>query len=87
MPDSKNLVITFQDGECLKIDHMIAATGYRPSVEKIMFLQPLLPFILREKNGFPVINEFFESSLKGLYFVGPISSYHHGPSYTQIQGV
>ncbi|WP_066295385.1 SidA/IucD/PvdA family monooxygenase [Bacillus sp. FJAT-29937] len=77
--------VVFRNEERVEVDHLFAATGYCPSVDKIMFLKSILPNILKEENGFPVVN--FESSVEGLYFVGPLSSHHHGPTYTQIAGV
>ncbi len=79
--------VVFRNEERVEVDHLFAATGYCPSVDKIMFLKSILPTIKREENGFPVVDEYFESSVEVLYFAGPLSSHHHGPTYTQIAGI
>jgi lysine/ornithine N-monooxygenase len=81
------LAVTYHHGEIVEVDHVIAATGYRVSLDNIPFLKSIAPRIDIESNGFPKVNAHFQSSVNGLYFVGPLSSYHHGPTYTQIAGV
>jgi lysine/ornithine N-monooxygenase len=84
---SGTLKITFHHGETVEVDHIITATGYRVSLNNIPFLKTIASRIDIESNGFPKVDPCFQSSVKGLYFVGPLSSYHHGPSFTQIAGV
>ncbi|RXT07215.1 NAD(P)-binding domain-containing protein [Ammoniphilus sp. CFH 90114] len=85
--DEDQVSLVLSSGNTLKVDHVIAATGYRPNLYNLPFLTSLSGEIKKESNGFPIVNQWFESSMPGLYFVGPLSSHHHGPSYTQIAGV
>jgi Pyridine nucleotide-disulphide oxidoreductase len=60
-----------------EIDHLIAATGYRPDVRRLGFLSP--KFAVRTAGDGPVLSRNFESSAPGLYFVGPASANSFGP--------
>jgi cation diffusion facilitator CzcD-associated flavoprotein CzcO len=60
-------------------DHVIAATGYRPALERLPFLEPRLRDQIRTAGGAPVLNDSFESSVSGLYMVGLASANSFGP--------
>lgn len=56
--------------ETLTVDHVIAATGYEPDVDKLPFLSPSLnEKILRSKRS-PLVSDRFETSVPGLYATG-----------------
>lgn len=61
----------------LVADHVIAATGYHPDVQRLGFLRPGLR--VRTVADSPVLSRNFESSVPGLYFVGPASAISFGP--------
>jgi len=63
----------------LHTDHVIAATGYRPNLDKLQFIQPGLRGRIRSLENAPVLSSNFESSVRGLYFVGPASQVSFGP--------
>jgi len=65
--------------QTIEADHVIAATGYRPSLEKLTFLRPSLRASISSTANTPVLSSTFESSVKGLYFVGPIAANSFGP--------
>ena len=65
--------------QTIEADHVIAATGYRPSLEKLTFLRPSLRASIRSTANTPLLSSTFESSVKGLYFVGPIAANSFGP--------
>jgi thioredoxin reductase len=65
--------------EILTADHLIAATGYRPDVARLQFLSPSLRVALRTAGDAPILSRNFESSVPGLYFVGPASANSFGP--------
>jgi len=69
------------DGHRFEIhaDHVIAATGYRPDVEKIGFLSPELRARLRTQNGSPALSASFQSQVRGLYFAGLAAAATFGP--------
>jgi hypothetical protein len=63
----------------LLIDHVIAATGYRVSLQRLAFLDPALRERVRSVEDTPILKRNFESSVKGLFFVGLASANSFGP--------
>jgi thioredoxin reductase len=63
----------------LTVDHVIAATGYRPALERLPFLEPNLRGQIRTTGGAPALNTVFESSVPGLYMAGLASANSFGP--------
>ena len=60
--------------------HIIAGTGFRYNLARMSFLpQALLSRIRTQPTGAPVLNHNFESTQKGIYFVGPAASTSFGP--------
>lgn len=70
-----------QDGSetSLAVDHVIAGTGYRVSLQRLPFLDTHLRQRVRHVEDSPVLNRQFESSVPGLYFVGLASANSFGP--------
>jgi hypothetical protein len=65
--------------ETADFDHVIAATGYRVDVRRLEFFdEALLAEIVCVKQT-PVLSTRFESSARGLYFVGPVAANSFGP--------
>ena len=63
----------------LRGDHVIAATGYKVDVSRLEFLEPRILSQIRTINGNPVLSRDYESSVPGLYFVGPATALSFGP--------
>jgi hypothetical protein len=63
--------------EC--VDHVVAATGYRVDLSRLKFLTPGLRAKVASSAGAPVLSTQFESSVSGLYFVGPSAADSFGP--------
>ena len=63
----------------LPVDHVIAATGYRPDIARLPFLEPSLAAAVATSAGSPVLSRHFESSATGLYFVGLAAADSFGP--------
>jgi thioredoxin reductase len=61
------------------VDHVIAATGYKVDIERLMFLSQEIRSNLRDLDGSPVLSRNFESSVPGLYFVGVAAANSFGP--------
>lgn len=68
-----------QGHQTIEADHVIAATGYRPRLERLPFIRPSLCASIRSAANTPVLSPHFESSVAGLYFVGPIAANSFGP--------
>lgn len=66
----------------LRIDQIILATGYKVNVAQIPFLaQSRLLAQLETKNGFPVLDERFQSNIPGLYFTSMCATQDFGPFF------
>jgi thioredoxin reductase len=63
----------------LPVDHVIAATGYRVALQRLAFMDSSLRARIRSVEDTPIQNRSFESSVKGLYFVGLASANSFGP--------
>jgi thioredoxin reductase len=63
----------------LEADHVIAATGYRPDTARLPFIGDRLRPALRTLDGSPVVGHDYQSSIPGLYFIGPAVAPTFGP--------
>ena len=63
----------------IQVDHIIAATGYRVDIRRLDFLEEPLLQRLEHVNQTPILSTHFESSIEGLFFVGPIAANSFGP--------
>jgi FAD-dependent urate hydroxylase len=63
----------------LHAEHVIAATGYRADIGRITFLDPAVRTQIRTVGRTPHVGRNFESSVRGLYFVGPAVAPTFGP--------
>jgi cation diffusion facilitator CzcD-associated flavoprotein CzcO len=73
------LAVRGPDGaRTLTCDHVVSATGYRVDVERLNWLTSLAPVIDTVEKT-PILTDNFESSIQGLYFVGPAAANSFGP--------
>jgi thioredoxin reductase len=63
----------------IDVDHVIAATGYKPAVSRLAFIDESLQSRVRTAEEAPILNRHFESSVPGLYFVGVAAANSFGP--------
>ena len=79
--DGVRLVLTGADRPPLVVDsdHVICATGYRPDVQRLRFLDPQLRGEVRTVAGAPALSRRFGSSVPGLYFLGLTAAVSFGP--------
>jgi FAD-dependent urate hydroxylase len=63
----------------LAADHIIAGTGYRTDLTRLAFLDDGLRSELRTLGGSPVVGGDYQSSVAGLYFIGPAVAPTFGP--------
>jgi thioredoxin reductase len=70
----------------VSVDHIIAATGYRVDFRKVGFLDEGLRAEINAVSGLPVLSRNFESSIPGLYMVGPAAAYSFGPMLRFVLG-
>ena len=67
------------DAQQLKTEHVIAATGYRADIRRLPFLSAAITSQLKLLNNVPELSSHFESSVPGLFFVGPAAVDSFGP--------
>ena len=67
-------------------DHVIAATGYRPDLSRLTFLDEGLRSRLRTVAGTPVVDRDYQTSAPGLYVVGPGVAPTFGPVMRFVYG-
>jgi thioredoxin reductase len=67
-------------------DHAILCTGYRVDLRKIAFLDAGLRSAIGTAANTPLLSRHFESSVPGLYFVGPASAPSFGPMFRFVYG-
>ena len=60
-------------------DHVIAATGYKVDLRRIVFFAPELASGIASVNNTPILTSNFESSVPGLYFAGITAANTFGP--------
>jgi thioredoxin reductase len=75
------LILRKADGSRREVltDHVMAATGYTPDIGRLRFLGDGLRDSIRTHARMPVVSRSFESSVDGLYFVGPPAVNSFGP--------
>ena len=82
-PKSNSIVVSFtteMDGaKSLEFDHLIAATGYKVSLDRLTFLDGTLRSRIRSAAKTPVLDRQFESSVPGLFFIGVTAANNFGP--------
>jgi cation diffusion facilitator CzcD-associated flavoprotein CzcO len=67
-------------------DHVIAGTGYEVDLNRVPFLTPQLTRSIRLWDRMPRLDRHFESSVPGLFFIGPIAAESFGPLVRFIAG-
>lgn len=69
-----------EDSREVRVDRVIAATGYRVNIDRISFLDESLRNRIESVEKTPILNAHFESTVPGLYFVGPAAANSFGPA-------
>lgn len=73
------LVATLSDGERLRVDHVVLATGYRVDMARVPFLRGPLLDALERRDGSPVLGPDFQSSVPGLFVTSMPAARDVGP--------
>jgi len=77
---SGGLAAKLDDRQSLLVDHVVLATGYRVRIERVPFLSGLLESIAVE-DGFPVLDDHFQTSIPGLYITSMPATRDFGPFF------
>jgi len=82
----KSVALELSSGQTLKADHIILATGYRVDVRRLPMLGDGLSARIRTYHDAPILNNQFECTIPGLYFLGISSVSSCGPLYRFVVG-
>jgi cation diffusion facilitator CzcD-associated flavoprotein CzcO len=76
------LAVTLSNGETLTVDQLILATGYKVNIAQLPLLAAGdLLTQLETRNGFPVLDDHFETSLPGLFITSMPATQDFGPFF------
>lgn len=85
---SGELEVTLNDGTVFPTDQVVLATGYKVDVKRIPLLATSnLLTLLHTENGFPVLDEQFQSTVPGLFFTSMCATRDFGPFFAFTAGV
>jgi thioredoxin reductase len=77
--------VTLSGGERLVVDHVLLATGYKPDLASIGYLHALLDRV-ETRDGFPLLDEHFQTSVPGLFMPGFVATRDFGPFFGFVRG-
>jgi FAD-dependent urate hydroxylase len=84
--ERETLCLKLNDGTTREVDYLFLGTGYKHDIHKLTFIDPVLSQRVQEKDGFPILNKWYESSSPHLYFVGALAGRTFGPTCRFISG-
>jgi FAD-dependent urate hydroxylase len=84
-PSDDEVTVTLSTGDRLVVDHILYATGYKASVPDVPYLSGVLDHV-QTADGFPVLDDSFQSSCSGLYFTGFSATRDFGPFFGFTRG-
>jgi hypothetical protein len=77
--EDDRVVLSLSSGQSMTVDNVVAATGYRVDIDRLTFLDESLRVGIRSVQKTPILTSHFESSVAGLYFMGPAAANSFGP--------
>lgn len=80
--DGGAVAVSLDNGKTLDVDRIIMATGYRVELAREPYLRDAgIAQNLAVAEGFPVLDDSFQSSIPGLYFTGQTATRDFGPFF------
>src|SRR6266702_3089611 len=86
VPHDKGLKLKIDDGSERIVDHVLLGTGYRVDISRYGFLSRELLALIHHNDGYPQLASGFESSVRGLHFVGAPAAWSFGPLMRFVAG-
>jgi hypothetical protein len=77
--------VRLSDGSGLTVDRIVLATGYKADVGRVPYLAGVRDSI-EVADGFPMLDETFQTTLPGLYLPGFTSTRDFGPFFGFTKG-
>jgi FAD-dependent urate hydroxylase len=78
--------LKLDDATRRNVDHVLLCTGYRVDISRYGFLPPDLLSSLGITDGYPLLTAGFESSQRGLHFIGAAAARSYGPLCRFVSG-
>jgi cation diffusion facilitator CzcD-associated flavoprotein CzcO len=78
--------VQLSDGTDLEVDRIVLATGYSAELSRVPYLNDVLPLVA-SADGFPVLDEAFQTSLPGFFMTGFSGTRDFGPVFGFTKGV
>jgi FAD-dependent urate hydroxylase len=79
---SRGRTVELDNGETLDVDHVILATGYKADIARLPFVRNgNLWDELQVRDGHPVLDTGFQSSVNGLFFTSILAARDFGPFF------
>jgi cation diffusion facilitator CzcD-associated flavoprotein CzcO len=79
--DDGELVVALTNGETIRVDQIILATGYKVDIARLPILANNILEQLETRNGFPVLDDHFETSIPGLFITSMPATQDFGPFF------
>jgi cation diffusion facilitator CzcD-associated flavoprotein CzcO len=80
------LALTLASGASVAVDTVILATGYRVDVSRIPYLSRSLVAAVMSGDGYPQLDDHFQTPVPGLYMPGLASTRDFGPFFGFVRG-
>lgn len=82
-----SLHVRLSGGEQIDVDHIILATGYRVDIQQVPYLsRSTILSHIKTSDGYPVLDDNFQTSVPGLYMTGFAAVRDFGPFYQFVRG-
>jgi cation diffusion facilitator CzcD-associated flavoprotein CzcO len=75
------LVAQLSSGETIIVDQIVLATGYKVDIARLPVLSKELLERIETRNGFPVLDDHFETSIPGLFITSMPAAQDFGPFF------
>ena len=76
------VAVSLDNGRTLEVEQVILATGYRVELAREPYLRDAsIARNLKVAEGFPVLDDAFQSTIPGLYFTGQTATRDFGPFF------
>jgi len=82
----ERVLVRLDDGTERTVDHVLLGTGYKVDISKYDFLAPELAAAIRQVNGYPLLHDGLETSVRGLHILGAPAAWSFGPLMQFVSG-
>ena len=83
--DRGALLVTLSDATRLAVDAVVLACGYRADLARVPYLKGVIAEVALV-DGFPVLDEHFQTTVAGLYVTGFSATRDFGPFFGFVKG-